>query len=121
MKNSINKVEIGSQVGVVLNLETEQYEPVFKEVPSEGGEVIKVAKVKKAVKKPVKRVATGIQEDRHLQIVQVLETFGANEYKRNDFLEVAEKLFGKAIPFNKKVREVYSKKVGGAYIRSEVV
>ena len=83
----------------------------------------KVEKVAKAIasKKRAPAKESGLlAPSRHSEVLQVLDALDG-KFKRGDFMRVAKEVLGYEIPFNKKVREVYSKKVGGSYVRSEIV
>jgi hypothetical protein len=111
---------VEGQVGVSLDMETGEYVPVLK-VVGKVKPVTKKFKIKgskKVAKKAVKKVvreSNGVKSDRHAEILKVIGALPA-EYKRGDFLEKAVAVLGYSIPFNKKVREVYSvKQENGSY------
>ena len=120
--------------GSQLNGETGNYDPIFKKILTPEEQEKESARLRsirnygtapkcsaKKAKGKVKRVETGVKADRHAEILAVLDALGKAKYKRGDWFATAKKVLGKEIPFNKKVREVYSKKLAnGSYKRAEL-
>lgn len=123
-------------IGMTLDMETGNYYPVtyedlnlhatieVKKAPKKKVLSKKVPKEKiitiKDMKKRVPRVKIAgektVKADRHTEITKVLATFDGKPFKRSEYMTASVAVLGKEIPFNKIVREVYCKKVSGAYV-----
>lgn len=146
----IMKTQKTGIVGTWLDLETGKYQPImYKDILNpvlpvgaapkikKGDKKIsapKIAKEKavkapkvpkvKVVKEKVARIdiaeSKSVKKDRHIEITKVLASFNGKSFKRNEYMAAAVVVLGKEIPFNKVVREVYCKKVSGAYVSVSV-
>ena len=144
----IMKTQKTGIVGSWLDMETGKYQPIMYQdilnpvLPTapkikKGDKKIsapKIAKEKavkapkvpkvKVVKEKVARIdiaeSKSVKKDRHIEITKVLASFNGKSFKRNEYMAAAVVVLGKEIPFNKVVREVYCKKVSGAYVSVSV-